>query len=722
MTPQTEDRQEPFWNPGLPLSERVEDLLARMTLEEKVSQMIHEAAAIPRLGIPAYNWWSECIHGVARAGIATVFPQAIGLAASWNTSLLRKTAEAISNEARAKHHEFVRHGDYSEYKGLTYWSPNINIARDPRWGRTQETYGEDPYLTGRLAVAFIQGLQGSHPKYLKLIATPKHYAVHSGPESARHTFDATVSPKDLHETYLPAFKAAMIEGGAASIMGAYNRVNGEPCCASITLMQKILRETWGFKGYFVSDCGAICDFHLNHKITNRPPESAAMAVRHGCDLNCGKVYSNLLLAVAEGLVSEDEINTSLARLLEARMRLGMFDPPERVPYAQIPYEIVDSPAHRQLALEASRESIVLLKNDGGLLPLSKNLRNIAVIGPNADDQHVLLGNYYGTPSQCTTILAGIRHSISAGTKLWYAQGCPVTSKKLLGISQPDTHGFSEAVSAAERADAVILAMGNSPALEGEEGEVADSDGGGDRATLDLPEVQQNLMELIYATGKPIVLVLTGGSAITFNWAAEHIPAIIMAWYPGEEGGRAVADVLFGDYNPAGRLPMTFPKSIEQLPPFDEYCMMGRTYRYMEEEPLFPFGHGLSYSEFRYHKMELSAPRLEPGQSLRVSVAVANASSRDGDEVAQCFLKHEHLSLRTPRWQLVGFERFQLAAGEEKTITMDITSEQLSVIDEDGQIMFMPGEITIAIGGRLPEKDAGQAMAFAKATLCFPAQR
>lgn len=696
--------KEVFRDPRANLHERVEDLLSRLTLEEKVSQMTHESPPIARLGIPAYNWWSECLHGVARAGVATVFPQAIALAASWNRALLKEVAAITATEARAKHHEFSRQGDYSEYKGLTYWSPNINIVRDPRWGRTQETYGEDPYLTGELAVAFVRGLQGDHPHYLKVVATPKHFAVHSGPESKRHELDVLVNNKDLRETYLPAFRAAVEEGKAASIMGAYNRVNGEPCCASDMLMRRILREEWGFQGYYVSDCGAICDFHLNHKITNRPAESAAMAVRLGCDLNCGKVYPNLLQALEDELISEEEIDVCLRRLLEAKFRLGMFDPPDDVPYAQIPYEVVDSAEHRAAALRAARESIVLLKNEGKLLPLSKDIASIAVIGPNADDRLVLLGNYYGTPSHATTILEGIREAVSPATRLWYAEGCPVASTNILGVTQPDTHGLSEALSAAQRADVVILVLGNAPCLEGEEGEVDEDAGGGDRSTLDLPYVQQHLMEHLHAAGKPTVLVLTGGSPISATWAAEHIQAILMGWYPGEEGGAAIAEVIFGDYSPAGRLPMTFPESVDDLPPFEDYSMQGRTYRYLHTEPLYPFGYGLSYTEFSYTNLNCSAPELAPGMSLEVSVEVQNTGHVSSDEVVQCYIRHKGAGQRVPNWQLAGFQRLHLRAGESRRVTVPVSPEQIQIFTEEGIPHFPKGSVVIAMGGMLPDQN------------------
>ena len=673
---------------SLPIETRVADLVSRMTLDEKISQMVHSASAIPRLGIPAYNWWNECLHGVARAGIATVFPQAIGMAASWNKELLYKVATAISDEARAKHHEFVRHDDRDIYKGLTFWSPNINIFRDPRWGRGHETYGEDPYLTGELAVSFIKGLQGDHPRYLKVVATAKHYAVHSGPEKDRHHFDAVVSKKDLYETYLPAFKKSVQEGKVASIMGAYNRTNGEPCCASKTLLQDILRNEWGFDGYVVSDCGAIDDIHAHHKVTKSPQESSAMAVKNGCELNCGSTYNSLLKAVSEGLITEDEINVAVTRLYTALFKLGMFDPQEMVPYAQIPYEVNDCEEHRELALQMARESIVLLKNENNLLPLSKGLKSIAVIGPNANVLEVLLGNYNGIPSKYVTPLEGIRKKVSPDTKVFYTPGCDLVNRS--------KHGFSEAISMAERSDVVIMVMGFAPRLEGEEGE-----GEGDRTYIDLPGVQEELLKEIHETGKPIVLVLTNGSAVAINWAEKHIPAIVDIWYPGEEGGTALADVLFGDYNPAGRLPVTFVKSLEQVPEFTDYSMNNRTYRYMKEEPLYPFGYGLSYTTFKYENLKVSNTEILPNQNLEIHVDVKNAGSFDGDEVVQVYISNPDASVVSPIRSLQEFTRIHLRSGERKTVKFTLTPQQFAIVNEDGKFIVEPGRVIISVGGGQP---------------------
>jgi beta-glucosidase len=685
-----------------PMEERIADLLERLTLEEKISQMVYHSSAIARLGIPEYNWWNECLHGVGRAGVATVFPQAIGMAASFNAPLLKQTAEIIANEARAKHHEMARQGDRSIYKGLTFWTPNINIFRDPRWGRGQETYGEDPYLTASLGKAFVEGLQGDHPKYLKAAACAKHYAVHSGPESLRHSFDAQVSRKDLFETYLPAFRALVVEAEVEAVMGAYNRTNGEPCCASPTLLQKILREQWGFTGHVVSDCGAISDFHLHHKITATPEESAALAVNNGCDLNCGHVFFALKEAVEQGLISEETIDRSLARLLRTRFRLGMFDPPEAVPYSQIPYEIVACPEHRAHARQMARESMVLLKNENNLLPLPDGLKSIAVIGPNAASHKVLVGNYYGTSTQLVTALDGIRNRLTPQTKVWYAEGCHLFKTEHSYWGDSPAAGFAEAIAAAQRSDAVIMCLGISPDLEGEEGAAANSDGGGDRVNLGLPGVQEELLQAVHATGKPIVLVLFSGSPLTVNWAHDHIPAIIQAWYPGEEGGSALADIIFGDYNPAGRLPVTFVKSIDDLPEFTDYSMEGRTYRYMQTEPLYPFGYGLSYTQFEY--TGLHVPASAPvGSEIEVTVDVTNVGQRAGDEVVQLYVRALDASVKTPIHSLQGFSRIHLQPGETAQVKFVLTPRQLAVFYEDGSCAVEPGRYLVFVGGNGPDK-------------------
>jgi beta-glucosidase len=703
-----------FQNPELAIDERVEDLIARLTLEEKAGQMLHGAHAIPRLGIPAYNWWNEGLHGVARAGVATVFPQAIGLAATFDAELMLDVSRVISEEGRAKHHEFARHGDHDIYKGLTYWSPNINIFRDPRWGRGHETYGECPYLTARLGVAFCRGLQGDDEKYFKLIATPKHFAVHSGPEGLRHSFDAIVSEKDLRETYLPAFHACLTEAGAHSVMGAYNRTNGEVCCGSPTLLQKILRDEWGFEGYVVSDCWAVRDFHEHHRVTNTPEESVALAIRNGCDLNCGCTYEVIPRAVAQGLITEADLDVSLRRLFRARMRLGMFDPPEAVPYAAIPYDRNDSDEHRALALRAAQQSIVLLKNQGRLLPLDPGIRNIAVIGPNADSDEVLVANYAGTPSHSTTPLEAIRAAVSSSTRVWYTPGCKLTGTKADGLGADAN--LPEAVIMAERADVVVLCLGLSAEIEGEQGDVGNSEAAGDKVDLSLTGLQQRLLEAVVAVGKPTVLVLIAGSAMDVTWAQDHVAAIVDAWYPGGEGGTAIADVLFGKVSPAGRLPVTFPASIADVPPITSYDMRGRTYRYLEQEPLYPFGFGLSYTTFEYSELAVSASPLRAGDDVQVRVKVRNAGERAADEVVQLYVQDLEASVRVPHRELRGFRRVHLEAGATETVRFTMTPRDLSLIDETGRRVLEPGAFRISVGGSQPDARSVALMGRAPAEL------
>ncbi len=685
-----------YMNPDLPVDQRVDDLVSRMTLEEKVSQMVHEAKAIERLGVPEYNWWNECLHGVARAGVATVFPQAIGMAATWNLKLMARVATAISDEGRAKYHEAIRQGNRGIYFGLTFWTPNINIFRDPRWGRGQETYGEDPYLTARMGVTFVKGLQGDDAKYLKSVATPKHYAVHSGPENLRHTFDAKANPKDLRETYLYAFKACVQEAKAESIMGAYNRTNGEPCCSSKTLLEDILRKEWGFTGYVVSDCGAIDDIYAGHKVVKISEKAAAVAVESGCDLCCGRTYDGLVKAVQTGLLPESAIDQAVKRLFRSRFRLGMFDPQERVPYAKIPYSVNDCAAHRALALETARESMVLLKNENDFLPLDKkDIKSIAVIGPNADSVAVLCANYMGTPSKAVTALEGIRGKTAA--EVIYARGCKVM--------KPIDGGVEEAVAAARKADVVIFVGGLGQVAEGEEGQeegVEDGDRSqGDRTTIELPEPQEAVLRAVHATGKPIVVVLMNGSAVAVNWAESHAKAIVEAWYPGEEGGTAVADVLFGDYNPGGRLPVTFYKSTDQLPPFEDYNMTNRTYRYFTGEVLYPFGYGLSFTQFQYCHLQVEPTKASAGQTVRVSIEVQNVGRRDGDEVVQVYVSDVEASVRVPTRWLAGFERVHLKAGETKTVNFTLPAESFKIFDEQGNHVLEPGEFVISVGGGQP---------------------
>jgi len=843
----------PYLNGDLDFESRARDLVSRMTVEEKVSQLMNRAKAIPRLGVPEYEWWNECLHGVARAGVATVFPQAIGLAATFDVGLVHEMAEVIGDEARAKHHQFVRQGRRGRYQGLTFWSPNVNIFRDPRWGRGQETYGEDPFLTGRMGTAFVKGLQGDDPRYYRVIATAKHYAVHSGPEPDRHQFDARPSERDLWETYLSAFRDLVQDGKAGSVMSAYNRVNGESATASRRLLAEILRGSWGFTGYVVSDCGAVDDIFMRHKLVATAEEASALALTRGCDLECGSTYRSLGGALERGLLREADLDVAVRRLMLARMRLGMFDPPERVPYARIPYAVNDAPEHDRLARRVAQESIVLLKNDG-LLPLRKDTGAVAVVGPNADDVVALLGNYNGTPSHPVTILAGIRAAVSPGTRVLYARGVdlvegredpraaeaipsaflrpapgsaerglagayfrgrdlegepvmrrpdpkvdfrwdrgsptdepvargeleasraldgddfsarwtgvlvpPVSGEYELVVTANDgarlfvdgrkvldewsetsvaraasvkvrleagrEHGlkleyfegtrdaevrlgwrppgtgtpFEEAIRAARAADVVVFVGGLTAEVEGEEMRVSyPGFAGGDRTDIELPAVQQRMLEALHATGKPVVLVLTTGSALGVRWAKQNLPALVVAWYPGQQGGSAVADVLFGDASPAGRLPITFYESAAQLPPFADYAMEGRTYRYLRKEPLYPFGFGLSYTRFEYSGLRLSRPRLGNGDRLEVSLEVANAGTCAGDEVVQLYVRDAEPRAGSALRQLRGFERIRLAAGERKAVRFALVPERdFARYDETRKASTVdPGGYAIEVG-------------------------
>lgn len=692
-----------YQDESLSFRERARDLVARMTLEEKVTQMVYNAPAIPRLGVPSYNWWNEALHGVARAGVATMFPQAIALAATFDADLIHRVAEVIATEARAKFHEFQRQGDHGIYKGLTFWTPNINIFRDPRWGRGQETYGEDPYLTGRLGVSFIKGLQGDDPKYLKAAACAKHFAVHSGPENERHSFDAVVSKKDLRETYLPAFEESVKEAGVAGVMGAYNRTNGEPCCGSKMLLKDILREEWGFTGYITSDCWAIKDFHENHGVTSTAPQSVALAVNNTCDLNCGNMYANLLLAYQEGLVDEAAIDESVIRLMTIRMKLGLFDDPSHVPYTNIPFEENDHPHHRQFSLGVAKKSLVLLKNDNNLLPLDKTkLRSIAVIGPNADSREALIGNYFGTPSRYVTVLEGIREAVPETTRVLYAQGSHLYRDKVSGLAEPGDR-LAEAVATAQSADLVLLCLGLDAGIEGEEGDTSNEFSSGDKKSLDLPGPQQELLEKIHQTGKPIVLVLLSGSALAVAWADQNIPAIIQAFYPGAEGGKAVAALLFGEYSPSGKLPVTFYRTTEELPDFRDYSMRNRTYRYMQNEPLYPFGYGLSYTRFEYRDLKLERNSIRIGENVDCSVMVKNIGGYDAEETVQLYLKDVAASVEVPRWQLRGVRKVFLKPGEEAEVHFQLSPRQMALIDNEGRCLLEPGSFEVYLGGSQPDE-------------------
>ena len=677
----------PYLNPSLPLDERIADLLMRLTLDEKIDQMGYVAAAVPRLGIPAYNYWNEALHGVARNGRATVFPQAIGMAATWNPELIHRVASAISDEARAKYHESIRAKGYSDwYQGLTFWSPNINIFRDPRWGRGQETWGEDPYLTGEMGAAFVRGLQGEHPRYLKAAACAKHFAVHSGPESSRHTFDVTPSAHDLHETYLSAFKKLVTEAKVEAVMGAYNRLYGEPCCASQLLLTDLLRNEWGFEGHVVSDCGAITDFHANHKVTADEVESAALAVRMGCDLACDGVIGNLRAALERGLITESEIDKSLARTLRARFKLGMFDPQEQVPYANIPLEVVGCDAHRALAREAAAQSIVLLKNANNILPLTPATRSIAVVGPNAASLDPLLGNYAGLNERMTTLLEGIIAGAPADTRIEYRAAVP--------LAQPIRNLSKWTGAEGASFDVTIVCAGLSPLLEGEEGDAILSPGG-DRDDLGLPAHQVDYLKRLHTWGGKVILVLNAGSALDLSDVEPLVDAILYLWYPGQEGGSALADVLFGKTAPSGKLPISFPR-LADLPAFDDYDMSRRTYRYSPAEPIYPFGYGLSYSSFEYSNLKISK-----SENLQIAFTLSNTGARRAAEVAQIYLSALDCPFPTPRQRLVHFARVELEPSESRQIELHLTPEQLAVVDDQGRLVPPPGLTRLSIGGCSP---------------------
>ena len=677
-------------------AERAKDLVGRLTLEEKVGLMNHPAHGVPRLNIPAYNYWSEALHGVARNGRATVFPQAIGMAATWNKELIHQVATAIGDEGRAKYHAALRRNGYTDqYQGLTLWSPNVNIFRDPRWGRGQETWGEDPFLTGELASSFVMGLQGDHPKYLKTAACAKHFAVHSGPEKNRHTFNAIVTKRELYDTYLPAFKKLVTEANVEAVMGAYNRTLDEVCCASKLLIEDILRGEWNFHGYFVSDCGALSDFHLNHKVTKDIAESAALALGHGCDLGCDHVFNEIPEAIQRGLITEADLDRALERTLGTRFKLGMFDPVEDVPFASISTDVVACDEHRQLAYRAATESVVLLKNKNNILPIKPSTKKIFVTGPTATSMEVLLGNYYGFNNQMITLLEGITGRIPEGMGMEYTSGAM--------LKHPREIKNSWAPGMAQSADFAIVCAGFSSFLEGEEGESLLSPQNGDRESISLPESQVNYIKELAIHGVKIVLILTGGSPIALGEIEEMVDAILFVWYPGMEGGRAVADVLFGDVSPSGKLPVTFPKSLDQLPAFDNYSMKGRTYRYMTAEPLYPFGFGLSYSCFEYSELQLNKTTLAPGDSLNLNLTLTNSGGSDSAEVAQFYLSDRHASTIVPLHHLIGFERVTLQVGESRVLKFTITPEMMSFYNDDGKLTLEPGEFRLEVGGCSPGK-------------------
>lgn len=675
-------------------------LVSQMTLEEKMDQMLYESPAIDRLQIPEYNWWNEALHGVARAGEATMFPQAIALAATFDKEFLYKIADVISTEGRAKFNEFSRRGDHGIYKGLTFWAPNVNIFRDPRWGRGHETFGEDPYLTGELGVAFIKGIQGNDPDHLKAAACAKHFAVHSGPEELRHSFDAKASKRDMYDTYLYAFKRCVRDGKVEAVMGAYNRVNGEPACGSKTLLKDILREEWGFEGHVVSDCWAILDFHEHHGVTNTVEESAAMAVNNGCDLNCGTAFNYLNEAYKQGLVSEEAITQAVERLMEVRIRLGMMkDYPS--PYENISYDMVECKEHVDLSVEAARRSMVLLKNNG-ILPLKKDkIKTIAVIGPNADSRDGLIGNYVGTSSEYITPLDGIRRYVGEDVKVIHAQGSHLYKEKVEFLAE-EKDRFTEAIIAAERSDVVIMCLGLDATIEGEEGDAGNEYASGDKKGLALPGLQQELLERIVETGKPVILCLLAGSALDVSWADKNVDAILNCWYPGARGGKAIAEVLFGDVSPCGKLPVTFYESTESLPDFCDYSMKNRTYRYTDNHILYPFGYGLTYSTIKYSDAKVDKESVQMGENIKVSVCVQNTGAYAVHEAVQVYIKDVEASVETPRWQLRGIEVVELQPGEKEKVEIELTPRDFALITEDGKCVVEPGEFIVSIGGQQPD--------------------
>jgi beta-glucosidase len=688
-----------YLDPNVPLETRVNNLISQLTLKQKISQLIDQAAPVfnDTLDIPGYGWWNEALHGVARNGVATVFPQAIGLAATWDEKLMLQVASSISDEARAKYQIAKLEFDTNRYQGLTFFSPNINIFRDPRWGRGHETYGEDPFLTGRMAVSFIQGMQGNDPKYLKTAATVKHFAVHSGPEATRHSFDARVSLHDLYDTYLPQFEMAVKEGKVESVMSAYNRVNGEPAGASPTLLNDILRKKWGFNGYVVTDCWALYDIFGGHRYLKTLEQSVAAAIKAGVDLECGDAFTRGLgNAIKQGLLTEQELDVPLKRLYSVRFRLGMFDPKGTVPYDKIPFSAVDSPKNRALARVAAQESLVLLKNKNKILPISKSVKSIAVIGPTANDESVLLGNYNGTPSSSTTILKGLQEAAKArGITLKYAQGS--------AISGSVTTGFQEAQQIAKKSDLVVMVLGITPHQEGEENENKENPSG-DRSSIELPKVQEDLLKAVMATGKPVVLVLTGGSSQAIAYAKDKVPAILAAWYSGEEGGHAVADALFGGSNPAGRLPITFYAGLQDLPAFENYAVKGRTYRYYQGAPLWGFGYGLSYSTFGYSSLSLSSQNLKADDTLTVTLKLKNTSPINGAEVTQLYIQPKNAPSYSPKLWLAGFVRTMLKAGEERSLTFTLKTQELGLVNEQGERQMMPGDYNVFVGGSQPSQE------------------
>ncbi len=679
---------------------RAEELVAQMTLEEKVMQTMHHAPAIERLGIKAYNWWNEALHGVARAGTATVFPQAVGMAAAFDEELMEQVGDAVSTEARAKFVMQQEGDDEDIYKGLTFWAPNVNIFRDPRWGRGHETFGEDPYLTSRLGVRYIMGLQGHDEKYLKTAACAKHFAVHSGPEDVRHSFDACVNEQDLRETYLPAFQACVQEAGVETVMGAYNRTNGEPCCGSGRLLRDILRKEWGFEGHVTSDCWAIKDFHEQHCVTATPVESVSLAMNNGCDLNCGSLFLYLEQAVKEGLVDEKRLDEAVVNLFTSRMKLDVFDEKGENPYDKIPYTVVDSPKMRRLNEQVAERCVVLLKNDNQILPLQKEkLHTIGVIGPNADNRRALVGNYEGTASRYVTVLEGIQDYVGDEVRVLYSEGCHLYKDRTSGLAQENDRA-SEVRGVCRESDVIIAVMGLDASLEGEEGDTGNEYGSGDKPNLNLPGLQHDILKIAKESGKPVILVLLTGSAMAVTWEDAHLDAILQGWYPGAQGGAAIARILFGEANPEGKLPVTFYRTTEELPAFEDYSMKGRTYRYMKQKALYPFGYGLSYTTYSYENAKLVSDDIcgEAGVILRAEVR--NTGVMDGTETVQIYVGLERDEAPNP--QLKKIVKVPLKAGESKQIEAVLPKEAFMLYDEKGEHVLYPGTYHIYMGGSQPD--------------------
>jgi len=685
--------QSVYLDPSKPLDDRVNDLVSKLTLDEKVHQMMNTSPAIPRLGISAYDWWNEALHGIARSGVATVFPQAIAFGATFDDKLIHNVSTAISDEARAMYNAAQADDYHQRFGGLTFWTPNINIFRDPRWGRGQETYGEDPFLTATIGVAFVTGMQGDDPLHLKVAACAKHFAVHSGPERLRHSFNALASPKDLFETYLPAFKA-LVDAHVEAVMCAYNRTNNEPCCGSNLLLDDILRNEWHFKGHVVSDCGAIADFYMGHNVVPGQAEAVALSVKHGVDLNCGDEYPALIEAVKRGLITEKEIDAALATLLKTRFKLGMFDPKGSSPYDNISQDVINSDAHRQLAKQVALESIVLVKNNG-VLPLRNDLPKYFITGPTAANLDALIGNYYGVNPEMTTILEGLASGISHASQMQFKPG--------ILLDRPNANPIDWTTGDAKASKVTFVAMGITGLLEGEEGESIGSPTYGDRLDYNLPQNQIDFLKKLREGNKnKIVAIVTGGSPMNLAEVQELADAVLLVWYPGEEGGHAVSDIVFGKVSPSGRIPVTFPKSFDQLPPYTDYSMKGRTYRYMTAEPMYPFGYGLSYTSFSYSNLKLSAALVKKNTAVNAEVTVTNSGKMEADEVVQLYITNPQTG-NNPLFSLKGFKRVGLKPGESKTVAFSLTPAILQSINNDGQAVELSGDYHVYIGGSLPTK-------------------